>query len=159
METVLADLHDVGQDHIESNQGGHPRIRGNPFQLLRGVHGIEVDSDGPQGQHGMIGNDVLRAGGQVQAHSISFLHTEPPQGVGQPQHLPAQVVEGHFRAVELIGRLIRKAVGRIVQKILGRDSGITQGDRDFIIVVALPGSGFHLHLLPLKAMNETEKGR
>ncbi len=91
----------------------------------------------------MIGDHVLRASGQMEPHPVPFPDAQFPQGISQSQHLPTQVVVGNLAAVEMRGRLVREPVGRIMQKILDRDAGVTQGKRDFIVVVALPGSGFH----------------
>ncbi len=93
---ILTEGLDGREGHIKGNQGGNSGITGQGRQFLRGVHGIEVNHDRPQGQSGIIGNGILRAVGQMDSHPISLGNPQGPQGVGHSQDLVPQLIESHL---------------------------------------------------------------
>ena len=106
---------DLGQDQVEGDQRGHPGLSHQSREFPGRVHGVEVDHDGSQEQSGVIGDDVLGTGGQVNPHPLALGHPQFAQGVGQAQHLEPQFPESRFRSVKIEGRLVGVSVGRQAQ--------------------------------------------
>ncbi len=98
---------------------GHPgAVVGQlALQLLRRVQRVVLHHDGAEPEHGVEGDDVLRAVGQDQGHPVACLDTDSRERGRGALHLVVELRVGGGAAEEVEGHAGAEASSRLPQQV------------------------------------------
>ena len=79
---------DQGEEAVEDDGHGGAAVLELVLGLAGRVERVEGDDDGPGADGRQVGDDELRAVGQVEGHPVARLHAEPLQRGGEAVDVP-----------------------------------------------------------------------